>query len=368
MHVLMTADTCGGVWTQAVELCRGLAGRAVRVTLATSGGSPSADQRASVGELPGVTLHASDRKLEWMPDPWAQVDAQGDLLERLAAEVRPDVVHLNEFSHGTRDFGRPVLAVGHSDVCSWFAAVRGREPGPGWDGYRRRVRAGLAGADLVAAPTAWMLGELSRWHGPFARTAVLPNGIGATPVPAPGRSGPPRVFAAGRFWDEAKNFAALAAVAPRLGRPVRLAGLPDPVGDRPPPAGVEFLGRLDAADMAAAYRDAAIYCLPAKYEPFGLTPLEAARSGCALVLGDVPSLREVWGDAAAFVPPDDPGALFDTLHALTRDRGRRAVLGRAALARSARHTRDAMTDAYLAAYESLPDAPDRLQFTVVPRG
>ncbi len=32
--------------------------------------------------------------------------------------------------------------------------------------------------------------------------------------------------------------------------------------------------------------------LPARYEPFGLSVLEAALSGCALVLGDIPSLRE----------------------------------------------------------------------------
>ena len=49
---------------------------------------------------------------------------------------------------------------------------------------------------------------------------------------------------------------------------------------------------------------AAIYALPARYEPFGLSILEAALSGCALVIGDIPSLREIWADAALFVPSD----------------------------------------------------------------
>ena len=44
---------------------------------------------------------------------------------------------------------------------------------------------------------------------------------------------------------------------------------------------------------------ASIYALPARYEPFGLSILEAALSGAALVLGDIPSLREVWGGRRA---------------------------------------------------------------------
>jgi glycosyltransferase involved in cell wall biosynthesis len=37
-----------------------------------------------------------------------------------------------------------------------------------------------------------------------------------------------------------------------------------------------------------------------RYEPFGLAPLEAAARGCALLLSDVPSFREIWGDAARY--------------------------------------------------------------------
>jgi len=36
------------------------------------------------------------------------------------------------------------------------------------------------------------------------------------------------------------------------------------------------------------------------YEPFGLAPLEAALSRCAIVANDIPSLREVWGSAAMY--------------------------------------------------------------------
>ena len=57
---------------------------------------------------------------------------------------------------------------------------------------------------------------------------------------------------------------------------------------------LEALGKLPAAEMKLWFAHAAIYCLPARYEPFGLSVLEAGLSGCALVLGDIPSLREIW--------------------------------------------------------------------------
>jgi hypothetical protein len=58
---------------------------------------------------------------------------------------------------------------------------------------------------------------------------------------------------------------------------------------------VRCLGPLEASELAGWMHRAAIYALPARYEPFGLSALEAAQAGCALVLGDLSSLREVWG-------------------------------------------------------------------------
>ena len=119
----------------------------------------------------------------------------------------------------------------------------------------------------------------------------------------------PFVLAAGRLWDEAKNIEALrAALRREIAWPVCVAGdtrHPDGRAVAAPWTS-RMLGRAaDRRDLAGWLRAAAIYALPARYEPFGLVRLEAALSGCALVLGDIPSLREVWGDAALFVAPDD---------------------------------------------------------------
>ncbi|MDB5296059.1 MAG: glycosyl transferase group 1, partial [Phycisphaerales bacterium] len=175
----------------------------------------------------------------------------------------------------------------------------------------------------------------------------------------------PFVLTAGRLWDEAKNVAALAAVAPGLPWPVRVAGearhpggtmtaTSGATGDAGPATPNLYpLGRLDEAEMAHAFARAAIYCLPARYEPFGLSALEAGLSGCALVLGDIPSLREVWGDAAVYVPPADHGALRDALVGLIGRPDERRARAEQALARARRYVSAPMAAAYVGAYKGL---------------
>ena len=105
--------------------------------------------------------------------------------------------------------------------------------------------------------------------------------------------------------------------------------------------------------MAGWLGRASIFVLPARYEPFGLLPLEAALSGCALVLGDIPSLREVWGDAADFVPPDDHAALATAIASLLTSPRRLIARADSAHAHAARYTADGMAQGYLAAYRDL---------------
>ena len=162
------------------------------------------------------------------------------------------------------------------------------------------------------------------------------------------------MLAAGRLWDEAKNVGALAAVAPRLPWPVYVAGdQTHPDGGQAALASVRCLGSLAPGALLGWFARAALYCLPARYEPFGLSALEAGLARCALVLGDIPSLREVWGDAAAFVPPDDLAALERALAELIAQPERRAALAAAAHERARAFTAERMADGYLTAYQDV---------------
>jgi glycosyltransferase involved in cell wall biosynthesis len=352
MKVLMTADPVGGVWTYALELAGALAPHGVEVALATMGAPLTVAQREEMGRLGNVELFESRYRLEWMEDPWEDVRRAGDWLLGLAERVRPDLVHLNGYAQGALPWGVPVLMVGHSCVLSWWRAVKGAEAPPAWASYRREVARGLAAADLVLSPSAAMLSALQEYYGPLRAAGVIPNG--RDPSRFAVRAKEPLILSAGRIWDEAKNVAALAAVAPSLPWPVHVAGeAMHPDGSIAFRHAVRYLGRLSSEALAVWFGRAAIYALPARYEPFGLSALEAALSGCALVLGDIPSLREVWGDAALFVPPDDLPALRQSLEVLIHDARTRNELSERARERARAYAPERMAGRYHAAYAEL---------------
>lgn len=351
-RVLMTTDTLGGVWNYAVDLTRALSRQGIEVILATMGAPPSPALREQISRLPRVELRESRYRLEWMEDPWDDVARAGDWLLRLETKLRPDIVHLNGYAHGTLPWRAPALVTGHSCVLSWWAAVRKQEAPAEWDRYREHVAAGLRGASLITTPTQAMLEDLRRIYGAPRAWRVIPNGRELDHF-GPARK-EPVVFAAGRLWDEAKNIRALDRVAFHLPWPVYVAGdnrHPDGGGFHA--ANVRPLGWLSSSQLAQWYARSSIYALPAKYEPFGLTVLEAAMSECALVLGDIPSLRENWDGAALFVPPDDHLALGAALVDLIGNPSLRLELARRARARAARFTVASMAEAYLDTYRWL---------------
>jgi glycosyltransferase involved in cell wall biosynthesis len=350
MKILMTADTVGGVWRYALELARGLEPFGADITLATMGAPLSDEQRSEVAAQSNVRIVESRYKLVWMDDPWQDLEAAGQWLLKLAENCKPSLIHLNDYPHGHLPWSAPVLMVGHSCVLSWWQAVYG-EPAPERLGrYRNVVRTGLQAADRVVAPTAAMLAELQRLYAPLPPSRVIANGRAGQPE----SNKKPFILSAGRLWDPAKNIATLARIAPRLSWPVHIAG-----DTRHPDGGTsEFpdthcLGRLSPGQLANWFAHAAIYALPARYEPFGLSALEAASAGCALVLGDIPSLREIWQDAALFVPPNDAERLHSTLQKLIDEPDLRHDYAAKARIRAASFTPERMAAAYWNAYHEL---------------
>ncbi len=362
MKLLLTADTLGGVWTYCMELCAGLKPYGVEIALATLGRRLSKRQRAEVAALDHVQLYESDYKLCWMPEPWADVEHSTRWLKALEKELKPNVLHLNDLGLGNAAWRTPMLLAAHSCVCSWWRAVKGEPaPAPDWDRYRMQVWVSCMHADLIVAPSQAMLAALAQHNGRLPESRVIYNGREFPALPPVNSTMPekqPLFFSAGRGWDEAKNIASLARIAPSLPWPVYVAGetqAPASTEDRTL-TGIRSLGQLEPEALAGWLHKAAVYVMPARYEPFGLSILEAARAGCALVLGDIPSLREIWGDTARYVHPDDDTQLARTLQELADDPAQRAQLAQQAQDRARRYSREQMAAEYWAAYRHLQEA------------
>lgn len=354
LRVLMTADTVGGVFTYACGLIEALRPLGVDVALATMGAPLHGAQARALAAMPNVEVFESSFALEWMPEPWREVDAAGDWLYAISQLVRPHVVHLNSYAHATLPFEVPVVVVAHACACSWHRAVHGQDAGPEWTEYRDRARAGMHAASITVAPTAAILRDILRAVGAAVPTRVIPNGRHLEVAAVPKES---FVLAAGQLWDEAQGLATLEAAAKSIAWPIRVVGPLAPPGEpvRVRAGSLETLGELEPTTMALWMSRAAIYAHPALYEPFGVAAVDAALAGCALVLSDLPSLREVWGESAVYTKPGDPAALAYAVDSLVRDALRRAALAGKARARARSLTPARMAEGYHALYVELID-------------
>jgi glycosyltransferase involved in cell wall biosynthesis len=368
MHILITADTVGGVWNYTQELVTGLARRGVRVTLVSFGGMPTAAQSAWLEGLDGVRYLPTSYRLEWMQDAERDLRESARYLRNVIRDAKPDLLHLSQFCYGAMDVMLPKVVVAHSDVVSWNLAVRGEQPSGQWaEWYRGVVERGLGGASLLVAPSKWMLQSIERNF-----EAQNPGGQRNARVIYNGRT--PELFdsmaskenyaaSAGRLWDEGKQSLLLTEVAsPPI--PILVAGATALAGQsakaQTSTPSVRFAGELSEQGMRELLSRAAIYIATSKYEPFGLAPLEAALSRCAIVANDIPSLREVWEDAAVYFRKDDARSLGEALALLHGNPELRMEYAERAYERAMRHyTAERMVDTYVQAYSSLLEHRER---------
>lgn len=306
MRILMTTDTVGGVWTFTKELASGLLNNDCDVALVSLGRMPSSSQQSWADEQSSrwgarFRYAALDTPLEWMQDNQRALSSVAPALMRIIDEFNPELVLSSQYCFGALRCDIPRIVIAHSDVLSWAEACRprGLDPSDWLNTYIALVQAGLDGADAVVAPTRWMLDALdSNFSLPSVRQ-VIANG---RTLPGVNMTAKRRMQAvtAGRLWDEAKNIKLLEDLDSPI--PLLIAGETGHKCSSLTAESVDLhlLGPLDENAMLSLFRESAIYICTSRYEPFGLAPLEAAQCGCAVLANDIPSLREVWGDAALY--------------------------------------------------------------------
>ncbi|BAU89863.1 group 1 glycosyl transferase [Methylorubrum populi] len=356
-HILMTADALGGVWQYSLELAAGLRQRGLSVTVALMGPAPSAAALAEAEAASDARILPTGLPLDWTAERPDAVMGAAAALARLARETGADLVHLHAPALALAAFDVPVVAVCHSCVATWWAAV-GDGPLPDDLAWRARLAAeGCRAADRLLAPTRAFAEATRAAYGLSRAPEVVRNGrrsAEARPEAEPAAQPAAHAFTAGRLWDRAKNAAALDRLAARLDAPLLAAGPTEgPNGERFAGKHLRLLGRLDAARMECELGQRPVFVSLARYEPFGLAVLEAAGAGCALILSDIPSFSELWEGAALFVAPDDDAAAAEAVENLLADPDRRASLAEAARARAARYGTDAMADGVLAVFRDL---------------
>jgi glycosyltransferase involved in cell wall biosynthesis len=309
--------------------------------LVSFGEIPSRDQTRWLEGLSGVEYRPTAFRLEWMQESEGDLRESAAYLKDLIHEWSPDMLHLNQFCYGSLETELPKLVVAHSDVVSWWQNVRGEEP-PATEWFRRYreiVREGLHGAEMVIAPSQWMLDEVQKNVGPLRRARVIYNGRSPLQF-TPHMKKEDLVVSIGRLWDAGKQTSLLLEVEPPTRVCIAGSGEHPDKSLRAPgirkksAQHIELRDRQSERQIQLLLGRAAIYVATSKYEPFGLAALEAAFSRCALVVNDIPSHREIWGDAALYFRSNDAVALRQIIRDLSQESVLRSSYANLALLRA----------------------------------
>ncbi|HKN32734.1 MAG TPA: glycosyltransferase family 4 protein [Terriglobales bacterium] len=361
MHILMTTDTVGGVWSYTRELVSGLVRHGHQVTLISFGKVPSQEQAVWMQGLGDFEYRATGFRLEWMHEAERDIEESKAYLQSVVDEVKPDLLHSNQFAYGALKADIPRIVVAHSDVVSWWVGVHKEEPPESqwlrW--YREVVSCGLSQATAVVAPSQFMLSAVQKHHVKPAVSRVIHNGRNPY-LFEPQASKDGYILAVGRVWDQAKQISLLTKrehplqvwiVGSQKHPDKWVAGHAGNGNGRP---GIKFYGEQSESRLRVLYAHAAAYAATSCYEPFGLAPLEAALSRCAVVANDIPTFQELWGDSAYYFRHNDADSLAAAIQKLSSNPDLRFEYGeRAYLRARQKFTADQMVDAYERLYCSV---------------
>jgi glycosyltransferase involved in cell wall biosynthesis len=338
-RLLLVTDAVGGVWVYSLELARALRPFGVEAVLAVMGPSPTAKQREEAGDL---RLIDTGLPLEWLDTNPGAIRRAGETLAQIARREGADLVQTCSAALlADVEFAQPCVAVQHSCVASWWSAVKGTPLPHDFLWRRELVECGLMRAGAVVAPSISFAAETARIYDVPGAVSAVHNG--RRPVTFSRIPKGEFVFSASRLWDEGKNVATLDAAAAQLDVPFQVAGATQgPNGASIQVSHLQALGELSPTRVAGLLSARPVYASAAVYEPFGLSVLEAAQAGCALVLSDIATHREIWGGAAIFVPARDSEAFAAAIHDVLADPDERQQLGQLARARASLYTPERM--------------------------
>lgn len=176
---------------------------------------------------------------------------------------------------------------------------------------------------------------VARLRVPPDRVDVVPNGRGqSSERPGDPDAGRVRLGVGGRALALSvaadlrhKNLSALldglAAMAPNerpvlafVGRGTDRGALPARVRKLGLEGDVRLVGPVESGELEDLYAAAALLVTATRYEGFGLPVLEAMARGVLVACSDIPVLREVAGDGAAYLDPGDPASIAGAMHRL----------------------------------------------------
>lgn len=204
------------------------------------------------------------------------------------------------------------------------------------EGARRRWLAqhSMAHAEAIISVSGFTRSEILRLYDvPSARVRVVLSGITPRRTTRQDDSSKPLILFVGSIFNR-RHLPTLIRSTAKVRRTYPTAELTIVGDDRTYPSqdlaalvrranlqeAVSLRSYVPESELDELYQRATVFVFLSEYEGFGLTPLEAMSAGVPVVVADTPVARELYGDAALFVPVADVAATTTAILTLLGDK------------------------------------------------
>lgn len=116
---------------------------------------------------------------------------------------------------------------------------------------------------------------------------------------------------------------------------------------------VEISGNVPLSKLVKLYNQAKAFLYPSLYEGFGIPILEAMACGCPVITSDRGAMKEVAGDAALLVNPEDTADILRAMRLVLEDKKTTSALQQAGVKRAKRFSWEQAARKTLAVYTSV---------------
>jgi len=91
---------------------------------------------------------------------------------------------------------------------------------------------------------------------------------------------------------------------------------------------VVMKGFIPDKELVSLLNSSKLFVFPSRYDGFALAVAEAMACGLPCIISDIPALREIYGEAAILVKPDDAECLANTIKEVLSNRSEMELLSR----------------------------------------
>ena len=322
-RLLMTTDVKSDVWDYSLTLSRALLKHInAEILIISLGGNPTDSQKEEL-----ENLNIESQFTEFPVDLFTDLESNLDIsevkvfFENSVKEFNPHIIHLN---HGYLNFDstKPCVFACHGDllnkkVCS--DNINRYSPlYKNLLNYKQIINKNIDRSDIITAQTRFIAGCLAKTYDFKKGINIVHNGIDYTPYS--GMPENPTLVACGNSADQSNSINLLLNIAYKLPDNIKIKIIGDLQPERKLPKNVEFLRNLSSCELQDVYKNSSIYLALSNHESNGLSSIQAAYSGCAILANDIPVFKELWSDCAYIFEKDNVNSLMRCINNLVENK------------------------------------------------